>query len=433
MMNIFYPAYILLVNSLFFPCLLAFLIYYAFGGRHRKRLLEHLGFKSMKRLRNLSGYPRIWIHAVSLGEMNVGVSIIKALMTKFPKSCLILSATTKHGYEQAEKLFKGKIPIIYAPSDFLFSVRKMLSNIRPHIIIFLETEIWPTWIKEAHKRNIKIALVNGRISKESFKRYLKIKPLISNVLKDIDAFSMISNVDALRIQKMGAEKDDIAVNGNAKYDLLPTRIDNSIKDLVKHLLNIKQSQPVFIAGSTREGEEVLILDAYQQISKTFPSLIMLIAPRHIKRTREIESLLRKRGHAYHLYTWLDGFTNKRRKQVVIVDKFGELFHLYSIGTIIFCGGSLVTKGGQNPLEAAVWGKVVFYGPYMDNFLDATALLEEVNAGICVSHPGMLADKAIWYLQHPIILKDHGNRAREAVIKNGESAVKHTRVISDLLN
>jgi 3-deoxy-D-manno-octulosonic-acid transferase len=231
---------------------------------------------------------------------------------------------------------------------------------------------------------------------------------------------------------MGAQPNKIIVNGNAKYDLLPTLTDPAIKKRFQKMLNMRASQKVLIAGSTREGEEALILDAYEEIKAKYPDLILIMVPRHIRRTQEIVELLKTRGHEYQLRSELDSH-HKRIKKIVIIDTFGELFGLYSIGTIIFCGGSLVPKGGQNPFEAAIWGKVVFYGPYMDNFLDAKELLEHAGAGICVSTPNALAEKAIWFIQNPNVLSKCGTQAREAVMMCQGSAKKHGSVIVDLVN
>jgi 3-deoxy-D-manno-octulosonic-acid transferase len=177
----------------------------------------------------------------------------------------------------------------------------------------------------------------------------------------------------------------------------------------------------------------MIIYAYQRIIKEFPDTVLLIAPRHIDRTREIASLLQSHNLSYQLRTEIDSIAVKRTEQVVIINRFGELFKLYSIGTIIFCGASLVPLGGQNPLEAAVWGKAIFYGPHMDDFLDAKALLDANDSGIQVSSPKMLAEKAISLLKAPDLLKNYGARAREAVLKNRNAGERHARVISDLIS
>ena len=376
--------------------------------------------------------PRIWLHAVSLGEVKVAAPIVESLRKRIPNCSILLSASTDHGIGLARETFGEDIPIVYAPIDTIFSVRAALSRLRPDVLVFLETEIWPAWIVEARRMGIKTALINGRISVRSIGGYLKLKPFFREVLRYVDALSMILQEDADRIKAMGAEPHKIVVNGNAKYDLLASQADPVMETEMRQILNLEASDPVFIAGSTREGEESMVLDVYERILKQFPDTVLVIAPRHIERTSEIESLLERRGFEYQLRSELDGQATRRTKPIIIMNTFGELFKLYSVGTIVFCGASLVPLGGQNPLEAAVWGKVVFYGPSMEDFLDAKALLEEVGAGIPVSNPEMLAEKALWFLNHPDALKTSGERAREAVLRNQNAAEKHARVIAKLI-
>jgi 3-deoxy-D-manno-octulosonic-acid transferase len=242
---------------------------------------------------------------------------------------------------------------------------------------------------------------------------------------------MISDEDSARIRAMGADPNKIQIQGNAKYDLLASLADPAMAKQMQKTLNLEPSSRVFVAGSTRGGEEAMVLDAYEKIVKEFPDTVLIIAPRHIERTAEIRSLLERRGFRYQLRSEIDAGAAKRTEPVVIINTFGELFKLYSIGTVVFCGASLVPLGGQNPLEAAVWGKVVFYGPSMEDFLDAKAMLEEVGAGIPVSSPEMLAEKVIWLLRHPETLKLYSGMAREAVIRNQNAADKHAKVIAGL--
>jgi 3-deoxy-D-manno-octulosonic-acid transferase len=357
--------------------------------------------------------------------------MVRSLRELIPDCSVILSAATDHGIKLARETFGEDMPIVYAPVDTIFSVRMALSRLRPDVLAFLETEIWPAWIVEARRLGIKTALINGRISVRSIGGYLKLKPFFREILKYVDAFSMILNEDADRIKAIGAEPHKIVVNGNAKYDLLATQADPVVEKEMRQTLNLDPSNPVFVAGSTREGEESMVLDVYEKILNQFPHMILVIAPRHIERTSEIESLLERRGFEYQLRSKLDGTGTQRTKPVVIMNTFGELFKLYSVGTIVFCGASLVPLGGQNPLEAAVWGKVVFYGPSMEDFLDAKALLEEVGAGIPVSSPEMLAEKALWFLNHPDALRASGERGREAVLRNQNAAENHARVVATL--
>jgi len=431
-MNILYGAYTLLTSSLFLSCLPPFWIYTRLRGRHGENLKERLGHIPQKLVQTLSGSPRIWIHAVSLGEVKVAVPIIKALRQILPACSVIVSTTTKHGRELATETFGEDIPVVYAPVDFIGSVRKALSSVHPDVLVFMETEIWPAWITEAHRMGIKTALINGRISVRSIRAYLKFRPFFCGVLRNVDAFSMISEEDSTRIRSMGADPNKIEVHGNAKYDLLVSLADPAMETQMQKILNLEAASPVFVAGSTRGGEEAMVLDAYERIVKEFPDTVLIIAPRHIERTAEIRSLLERRGFRYQLRSELHDDGAKRTEPVVIINTFGELFKLYSIGTVVFCGASLVPLGGQNPLEAAVWGKVVFYGPSMENFLDAKTLLEEVGAGIAVSSPEMLAEKVVWFLRHPETLKAYSSRAREAVIRNQKAANKHASVIAALI-
>jgi 3-deoxy-D-manno-octulosonic-acid transferase len=431
-MNILYGVYTFLAGGLLVSCLPPFWVYTRLSGRHGENLKERLGHVSPKLAQTLSGSPRVWIHAVSLGEVKVAAPIIKALRQILPGCSVMVSTTTKHGRELAAETFGEDIPVVYAPIDFIGSVRKALSRVHPDVLVFMETEIWPAWLTEARRMGIKIALVNGRISVRSIGGYLKLRPFFREVLRNVDAFSMILEEDAARIAAMGADPQKIEINGNAKYDLLVSLAEPAMEREMRQILNLEASHPVFVAGSTREGEEAMVLDAYERIVREFPGTALIIAPRHIERTPEIGSLLERRGFRYQLRSELGSGRTKRREPVVIMNTFGELFKLYSVATIVFCGASLVPLGGQNPLEAAVWGKAVLYGPSMEDFLDAKALLEDVGAGIPVSSPEMLAEKAIWFLRNPDALKTCGTRAREAVIRNQNAAEKHARVIAGLV-
>ena len=430
-MNILYGAYTLLASSMFFLCLPPFWLYTRLSGQYRKNLKERLGYIPSDLLYIPSGSPRIWIHAASLGEIKVADSIVNALRRILPACSVIVSTVTEHGRELATETFGDDIPVVYAPVDFIGSVRKALFRANPDILIFLETEIWPAWITEAHRMGIKTALINGRISVRSIRGYLKFQPFFCKVLSNVDAFSMISAGDSTRIRLMGADPHKIEINGNAKYDLLVSLADPAMATQMQKIMSLKTTSPVFVAGSTRGGEEAMVLDAYERIVKEFPDTVLIIAPRHIERTAEISSLIERRGFRYQLQSEIDGNEEKRTESVVIINTFGELFKIYSIATVVFCGASLVPLGGQNPLEAAVWGKVVFYGPSMEDFLDAKAMLEEVGAGISVSSPEMLAEKVIWFLRHPESLKSYSSLAREAVMRSQNAADKHAKVIAGL--
>lgn len=431
-MNIFYRLYVFLSFGLFLILFPAAWVYSLITGQYRMHLSERLGFISRGVIQCLSGSPRIWIHAASIGEVKAAVSIVKAIKSMMPDCSFVFSTITPHGRKMAEELFSESIPVIFAPIDFILSVRKSLRTVNPDIILFLETEIWPAWLFEARRMGIKTALINGRISPRSIENYIRMRRFFCEVLKNIDIFSMISEIDAERIKAIGADPLKVEINGNAKYDLLGTDTDYGFEKEIRKSLNIDESQCVFVAGSTRTGEEELILEAYEIILESFKDTILIIAPRHIERTPDIGSLIKSRGYNFQMRTSLQDGRERRKENILIIDTFGELFKIYSIGTIIFCGASLVPLGGQNPLEPAIWGKMVFYGPSMQDFLDARLLLERVGAGVLVTSPEMLAEKALWFLDHPEELKARGRQAREEILINIGAGERHARTVKGLV-
>jgi 3-deoxy-D-manno-octulosonic-acid transferase len=230
---------------------------------------------------------------------------------------------------------------------------------------------------------------------------------------------------------MGAPKERIAINGNAKYDLLLQHVDAFQKTKMERLFNLKANEPVFIAGSTRSLEPEIVLDVYEKIIQSFPETLLVIAPRHVQRAPQIKTLVKGRGFACQFRTEL-GKTVLRTAPVVIIDTIGDLQTVYSIASIVFCGGSLVPLGGQNVLEAAAWGKPILYGPSMEDFLDAKELLDNTGGGIQVKDGQELAEKALYYLANPGAADRIGARAKEALMSNQGAAGKHAAVICRLL-
>lgn len=430
-MSLIYKAYTTLSSGIFVAGLPPFWLYTRLTGRFRRGLKERLGLFPVQELRH--GHPsrRIWIHAASLGEVRVARSIMNHVEKLVPGCNLILSTNTDHGRDFACGLFDTG-SVVYAPFDFFPSVRKAISAVNPKVMVFLETEIWPAWITETHRRGIPCALIHGRISTRSIGKYLAFRPLFRDILKHVNAFSMITEEDAHRIVDMGADPKKVEVNGNAKHDLLASQTDPAIETRMQKLLCLKPSQPVLVGGSTREGEEVILLNVHERILRDFPETVLVIAPRHIVRTSHVETLVRQQGLEYQLWTDLVRPGVERTAPVVIVNTFGDLFEIYSVGTIIFCGGSLMPLGGQNPLEPAVWGKIVFYGPSMEDFVDARKLLERERAGVEVRNPDAFMEKALFFLNHREDLREGGRRAREAVRRSQGASERHARVIARLM-
>ncbi|HDZ90991.1 MAG TPA: hypothetical protein ENH37_10005, partial [Deltaproteobacteria bacterium] len=373
-MGLLYRFYTIFTGGIFLLLSPALFLYARLSRSPKPHVTERLGFMPGAARRPPDGGPRIWIHAVSLGEVRVGRAIAEALKGIVPGLSLVISSTTPHGRSLAREIFEPDVPVVYAPLDVLISVRKALSLIRPDAMVFLETEIWPAWIREARRMGITTAIVNGRISVRSIDGYLRLRPFFREVLKNVDLFSMILEEDSARIRAMGADPAKIEINGNAKYDLLAASPDPAVETKMRQVLNLAPAERVIVAGSTRRGEEEMILTAYLEAVKRFPDTILILVPRHIDRASEIGALIADRGLGYQLRTEIGPGRRERTEKIVIINTFGELFNIYSVATVVFCGASLVPLGGQNPLEPAAWGRPVLYGPSMEDFQDAKELL-----------------------------------------------------------
>jgi len=432
-MKVTYTAYNLL-GRLLFPLLYpGFRLYSASGRSGREEADQRFGRYSRALMPSDSGSPRIWIHAASVGEIGVAEPIIASLKTTLPNAAILVSAATRHGKAYAVDRLGPDTPCVYSPLDLPVAVNNALRSIQPDILVCLETEIWPNWLVSAHTQGVRTAIVNGRISVRSISRYLKVRSLMTETLVHVDRFSMVSESDAARIDMLGAPRERVVVNGNAKYDLLLEQADRSLKARVADTFGLRGDEPVFLAGSTRGGEEEIILNVYGKILEAIPDALLIIAPRHISRTPAIEALVKEKGFTYRLKTDLDRGNARRTAKVVIIDTIGELQAIYSVSTLAFCGGSLEPLGGQNVMEAAVWGKPVLYGSSMEDFLDAKVLLEASGGGLQVRDGGELYEKAVYYLSHPSAARRMGDMARKAVVSKRGAAEKHAAVILELLN
>lgn len=431
-MNLVYTAYNLIGSVLFFALLPSFWLCRRTGGRFRKSLYQRLGQYGPETVRGISGSPRIWIHAVSVGEIQAAGPIIDALCARAPDSAIILSTTTEQGQRLARKKFGTLATCIYAPFDFILSVREALTTLRPDALVMLETEIWPNWLMEARRLGIRTALVNGRISPRSFRRYLRIRSLMKSTLDNFLVFSMITEADAGRIRRMGADPDRIRINGNAKYDHLSVSASANVRESMRRTYGVRKEDPVFVCGSIRGEETRVVLDAYRAIRRELPETVLIIAPRHLEKVPRMERELEDMGLGYQLRTDLDGREDRRSAPVVIVNTIGELPATYSLASVVFCGGSLVPLGGQNVMEPAAWGKPVLYGPSMDDFLDARLMLEAAGGGIGVRNGRELSETALGLLRDLAGARAVGLQAREAVLQNERAGEKHADAIFRML-
>ena len=400
-------------------------------GKYRKSLGPKFGRLAPEALSRMTGTPRIWLHAVSVGEVTAAVPIAAALRSRFPKACLVVSTSTETGQAMARKLASAATAHIYYPLDLPWVVRKVIAAVNPDVFVPVETELWPNFIRTCRAAGTRIVLANGRISPRSFRRYGKTRFFWKGILAALDDAGVISRTDADRLTALGMPAGRIQVLGNAKYDGLAARVSPELEREISGRLGIAPGEEVLVAGSTHEGEETVVLEVYRRLLADRPALKLILIPRHIERGEAVAQLVQRAGFADCLrMTEINAGRRRRDERVVLVDVIGELFKIYSLATVVFCGGSLVPKGGQNLLEAAAWGKVVFHGPHMEDFRDERALLAEVGAGITVLDGEELYAGIRSLLGDEELLRKRGEAGRRVVAANRGAADRYAALIAD---
>jgi len=319
-----------------------------------------------------NGKPVIWLHCVSVGEANAARTLVEEIRRQFPEYRLIVSTTTKTGQDLAEKIFSGKAEtIFYFPYDWRFSVRRALVNFKPNIVLLMETELWFNFIREAGKSGAVIAIVNGRLSDKSFRRYSYIKKFMQRVLSRVDLALMQTPADAKRLTELGIRGNKVKITGNIKFD---QHFENSeLTEIFRRRFAVSADAMLIVAASTHAPEERLVLEAFKQIWKSEPEKLprLLIAPRHPERFAEVAEQIRKTG-----YNWVRRSEKESEQdaaaEIILLDSIGELRAIYPLAEIVFVGGSLIPHGGQSVLEPAVCGKAIVTGFYTANFAAAVA-------------------------------------------------------------
>jgi 3-deoxy-D-manno-octulosonic-acid transferase len=433
-MTIFHLIYILLGSGAALILLPVIWCRWRDDRQMRTEIVQRLGFSGGKQKPVVAaGKPCIWIHAVSVGEVKAAETVIRAMDRLGIHCSILLTTTTRTGQEYAQRQLVDRATVRYAPLDLWAGVGRFLSENRPDALVCLETEIWPNWLFRAHRFGAKIAIVNGRISGGSFRSYLKIRPLIEPVLKKIDAFSMKTEIDAIRIRELGAPENRVHINGNVKMDALESSRGDMAAKTLRRTYALEKSTPVFIAGSLRGEENAFLVDVACRLFEKIPDLVCILAPRHLEHSRRIAALATTRGVAWQYRTDLDKHEAGRSAPLVILNTIGELRHAYALARVVFIGGSLVPIGGQNILEAAIQGKPVLFGPFMEEFKEEKGLLESWGGGIGVPDKDGLALRALDLLTHPEKADRLGTLARKAILANQGAAMRHARVVQQLFS
>jgi 3-deoxy-D-manno-octulosonic-acid transferase len=372
----------------------------------------------------LSSYSKtdIWVHAVSVGETLACIPFLKKLRKELPDRKIVFSTTTYTGQKIAREKFPEADRIIYMPLDSIFCIKRVVNSLRPDVFITVETELWPALFKSLKDAGSRILVLNGRISQESFKGYSRIKFLMAEMLSSVDFFYMQDKGDAERIMALGADKHKVGVMGNFKFD-----IDMNEELPLNWLSGI--SGKVLLSASTHEGEEAIILEAFNIIKKEFKGVKLILAPRHPERFNETAELIEKCGLPYIRRSSLNGkeIGGHSEADIILLDTLGELSRVFSRASVAFIGGSLVPRGGHNVMEPAYWSKPIIFGPHMENFPIAGEFLKR-SAALEVRDAKDIAETVTTLLRDNIKAAELGRNARSIVDKNTGAVKKALELI-----
>jgi 3-deoxy-D-manno-octulosonic-acid transferase len=385
-------------------------------GKYHAGLWERLG-RVPGRLASQQGRPVIWIHAVSVGEVLAVSGLVSELRRRFPQYRVVVSTTTDTGQTLVRKHF-GEEDVFYFPMDFGFAVQPYLRLLRPKLIVIAETEFWPNFLRLASASGARIAVVNARISDRSFPRYRRWRFLLTRVLQVIDLFLAQTEEDARRLRDLGAPVERVHVSGNLKFDIPMPPMPPIVASL---RVALGSAGPVFVCGSTAEGEEPLLLRAFQSILAVHSEAVMILAPRHPQRFAEVARLLESLGIRF----WRRSLWNGEALGggVLLVDTIGELAALYSLADVAFVGGSLVPRGGHNIIEPAQHGVPIVVGRHTENFRDIVGLFQSRDAVRVVS-PAELSLVFMELISDPAARVALGRRAA-ATLRSQTGATRQT--------
>jgi 3-deoxy-D-manno-octulosonic-acid transferase len=408
-------------------------------GRYRAGWANRFG----RITRNHPDKKCIWIHAVSVGEVNATTTIIRELENKFSDYEIVISTTTDTGFGRANELFGKRLCIFYFPMDFSLTMRRAFGGIRPAICLLIELEVWPNLVRIAHQSGVPVVVVNGRLSDRSFSRYKLIKPITKKVFQDITLALAQTEEYAERFRQLGVPAGKVVVTGSVKYDTaqVADKVDGA--DELAAQLGLK-GERLWVAGATGDGEEQIILDVYRRLieQKQFADLRLAIVPRKPERFEETANLIKQAGFGLIRYSEIKAEDRRQKTEdriavskienVILGDTMGDLRKFYSLATVIFVGRSLVPMGGSDMMEAAALGKCTIVGPYAFNFKQAVDDLLKADGAILVKNASGLFDAMRKCLLDADYARRIAQNGREIIRKNQGATNKTIGEIDRLL-
>ena len=365
--------------------------------------------------RRTSGRTCVWLHAVSVGEVNLLAPLLRAIGKERPDWECVVSTTTMTGMALAKKKYPG-LSIFYCPLDFSWAVRAAMRRIRPDLLVLAELELWPNLVRAARQSGARVAVINGRLSEHSFAGYRRIRPLAAALLGQIDLLAVQDDSYAARFRALGANARSVFVTGSMKYDGAATERRNPATRRLVALAGFDAEDVVLLAGSTQEPEEAVVLDVFRRLQPSWPKLRLVVVPRHPDRFETAARLLDASGVAWQRRSELERTGPNPAARVLLVDAVGELGAWWGTAQVAFVGGSLGNRGGQNMIEPAAYGAAVCFGPNTRNFRDIVVAMLAREAAVVVADGDDLARFVRRCLEEPAYAAALGQRAQDLVLE-----------------
>ena len=362
--------------------------------------------------------PCVWLHAVSVGEVKLLETLVEQLARREPRAVVVISTTTKTGYELARATFAGNT-VFYCPLDFTWAMRAAMRRIRPSLLVLSELELWPNLIDQAQRSGARVALINGRLSEKSFRGYRRLNFFFTPLLRKLDCIAVQSELYAERFAQLMGSRESIVVTGSLKFDGALADRHHPRAEVFRELIGLDASDVVFMAGSTQAPEEEYALQAFASLKEEFSCLRLILVPRHPDRFDAVARLLDASGYAWARRSEIEGqgaavSGNRKTARIVLVDTIGELGSWWALADLAYVGGSMGSREGQNMIEPAALGCAVSFGPRTRNFRDVVALLLDAEAAMVVPDAEALQRFVRTGLENPDRAGELGRRAAVVV-------------------
>ncbi len=394
------------------------------NAAYRQRWAERFGFLPKNIPQNC-----LWVHSVSVGETIAAVPLIKGFQKMHPDVPVVVTTMTINGAKQVVTSFGQTVTHVYVPYDLPDAINRFIDHVKPKMLLIMETELWPNLLHICAARNVPIFLANARLSQRSAARYAKFFTLVSAMMKNITKVAVQTQVEVDRFIALGLPADRIQVTGTVKFDVVVA--DEIMQKGKQFREQIGRDRPVWIAASTHQGEEEIILESFKIIKQKYPQLLLILVPRHPERAKDVATLCKNANFQIVLFTEQKAITHE--VDIFLTDTIGQLMTQYVAADIAFVGGSLIATGGHNVLEPAVSGIPVITGPEMFNFVESTQLLKQAGALWQINDAAQLADKVNELLQNPAQREQAGKAGQQVIEKNRGAVQKHLQLIEELFN